>query len=130
MIEPKAEEPRDGLGTEPRGRRQLGIARGDPDPSGGGRQPERADELGIELAHRDELRRVGRRRGRLSPRDESVGQLAARQRIGRPEGGGIVAEDARCGDDPNLGIGPRLRRRRRPGQGSSASRAEPLQQHR
>ena len=55
MIEPEAEEPRDGLRAEPGGRRQPGIARSDPNPARGRRQPERADELGIELTHRHEL---------------------------------------------------------------------------
>ena len=80
-------------------RRDVGascrIAAAMPDSSGGGEKPERADELRVELAHRDELRRIGGDGRGLAPGDERVGELAARERIGRPEAGGVGAEDAR-----------------------------------
>ena len=115
VVEAQAEEARDRLGPEARRRRQVGIACGDPDSSGGGEKPECADELRIELAHRDELRRIGRSRSGLAPRDERVGELAAGQRIGRPEAGNAVAEDPDRRDGSNLRVGPRARRRGRDG---------------
>ena len=60
MVEPEAEQPRDGLGAEHRGRGEAGVAGRDPDPLRGGLQSERGDELGVELAHRDEAG-MGRR---------------------------------------------------------------------
>ena len=113
MVEPEAEQPRNRLGAEPRGGSQLGVACGDPDPACRRQEPERPHELGVELAHRDESRRIGRRCGGLAPRGERVGELAPRQRVGRPEGGRVGAEDPDRRDGPDLGAGPGGRGRRR-----------------
>ncbi len=87
--------------------REPGVTDGDPDPPRCRQQPEGADELGVELADRDETGGIGRRRGGLAPGGERGGQLAAGQRVGGPERRRIVAEDRERRDGRDLGVGPR-----------------------
>ncbi len=109
MVEPEAEQARDGLRAEHRRRNKTRVTRGDADSLRRGQQPERAHDLGIELAHRHETCRIGGYGRRLPPGGERVRQLSAGQRVGRPEARRVVSEDRGRRDNPNLGICPRER---------------------
>ena len=101
MVDAQADQPRDDLGAEvPRGR-DAGRADLGGEQTRGGEQPERADELRVELGDRHGRGRVGGHRRLLAgqPGDE-VPELTGGERVVRPEGRRLAAHQSLRGDEP------------------------------
>jgi hypothetical protein len=109
VVEAQAEQPRDGLRAEHVDRLEPRVARREPDRPRRREQPRRRHELRVELAHGDDPHRVGRRLVRLAERDDRVVQLAARQRVVRPEGRDVRPHHAGRDDRRDLRGGPARR---------------------
>ncbi len=102
VVDAETEEARDRLRAEHVGRLEPGVARGEPDRPRGREEPRRRDELGVELAHRHEAGRVGRRLVGLPEGDDRSVQLRPRERVVGPEGRDVGAHHARKDDRCDL----------------------------
>ena len=106
MVEPEPEQPGDGLGAEHAGGLEPHIACPETDGARRPDEPERADELGVELAHGDEPPGVGRFRVRLAESEDRLMEIASGQRVVGPEVLRVRPHDAGGDDLVDLGLRP------------------------